>query len=202
MHLAPPAVAAPDTFSLEPGVLQWLGTGLWGLAVLFVVRGLMAGSRVQKDLTDHRAQALTRLQTDHLYVVLREIVIFLRRSLDGRIREQDEDRIVPLLARADLGPQRRRLAEIAADAMDFERLQDLQIQASRRLGWAAAVFLLPWTYLLFWGSEKGVDLPVALTTAALGIAASAIGYGVAQAWQERTASVRFATLHRSYESGI
>jgi hypothetical protein len=200
MLLAP--LPAPDKFSLDPGLVQWLGTGPWALAVLLVLRGLMARSRVHRDLTDLRATALARLQTDHMYVVLREIVIFLRTALDGRIREQDEERIVPLLARADLGTQRRRLAEIAADALDFERLQDLQVEASHRLGWAASAFLLPWTYLLFWGSEKGVDLPVSLTSGCWGVAAAAIGYGAAQAWQERTASVRFAALHRAYESRI
>lgn len=202
MQLAPPFVPVPDSFSLDPGLLQWLGTGPWAIAALLTLRGVMARARVQKDLTDMRAQSLALLQTDHLQVVLREIVLFLMGALDGRIRPQDADRVLPLLARADLSPQRRRLMEIGADAADFDRLQDAMIRASHRLGAVASVFLVPWTYLLFWGSERGLDLPVALTVAAWGQAAACVGYGVAQAWQERAASVCFARLQRAYESGI
>ena len=147
----------------------------------------MARSRVQKDLTDQRVRSLAVLQIDHLHVVLKEIVIFLRARLDGRIRQQDEDRILPLLARADLTPQRRRLVEIGADAQAFDGLQDAMIEASHRLGAASAIFLAPWSYLLFWGSEKGLDLPIPLTAVALGLAAACAGFGLSQGWQERTA---------------
>lgn len=191
--------------SLDPGVLQWIGTGLWGLAVIQVVRSIMARSRVQEALTDKRARSLTLLQTDHLQVTLGEIVAFVVGEMNqmiGRSHQERFERIPVYLARADLGPQRRRLIAIGDDATGFDRLQDDAIRASHRTGWAAGVFLIPWGYLIFWGSETGIDLPVWTTATALGIASGAIGYGAAQAWHERTARTAFAALQRRYEAGV
>lgn len=191
--------------TLSPGVLQWIGTGVWAAAGWLTIRGILARSRVQLGLTDQRAQALTLLQTNHLQIVLAEVVTFVVHEMNqmiGRSHKERADRIPVFLARADLGAQRKRLVEIGDDAMAFDRLQDDMVTCAHRCGWAAGLFLIPWGYLLFWGSEKGIQLPVWLTAAAWGLAAAAIGYGVAQAWQERTAATAFASLQRRYEAGV
>lgn len=199
------AAAGAQRLVLDPGVLQWIGTGIWGVAVLLVLRGLTARSRVQKELTDQRAESLTLLQSDHLQVVMAEVVRFVVAEMNqmvGRSRQERADRVPVFLLHADLGAQRRRLLEIGEDAKRFDRLQSEIVDAAHRTGWAATLFLLPWGYLIFWGSQKGLDLPVWLTATAWGLAAAAVGHGMATAWAERSASSEFAALQRRYEAGV
>lgn len=189
--------------TLDTGLLQWIGAGVWAFAVRAIWRGINAKSRVQKELSDDRTGALSVLHSGHLLAVLQEIVLFVGTKIDWTMASdelgQPTDRVPGLLSRVDLVNQRQRLLQVGADGTDLDRLQDQIVTHCRRQCIAAVVFLLSWGYLLFWSAEKGVALPTALTATVFGMACVAVGFWIAEAVGERAANDTFAALHRKYE---
>ena len=199
-------VIARQSIVIDMSIVTWISTGIWALAAGIVRRGFMAKSRVHENLTEMRTEALTLLKADHLVPVLRDIVAFVA-SVEGPISRDEfgpstEDRIPAALSRADLGAQRQRVTEIGGDASDLDRIQDEIVTLRHREGWVAGAFLVPWSGLVFWSSEKGIRLPHNLIGADFVTVATCFGFWLAEVFAERRASNRFMEIHRTYTRGL
>lgn len=197
---------AQDRFHVETGLIQWLATAVLVAGIGVVIRGLTAKRRTQKDMRDARSKALAVLEPSHLIPVLTEIAIFVGKRVDWGVSRyllgQPEDRVPVVISHNDLAAARQSLVSVCADAYGLDALQDDIVDAAKRQALWAIAFLPAWGYLVFWASQSGLRLPVALTVACFGMVCASAGAVVAERLAELRAGERFAALERRYEPGL